>query len=238
MGLFPSPHNHRGRLVLVCRLVRWESAVGAWSALFFLFRWWVGYRFGYHPTKMEMGLAAAGDLTAESDYLAYQLRLWQKSMEGIPMREEWPNQPSLPIRPSVMPRACARVPPDGRIGRLVALGKSEMKTHVLIIVAFVAILVSGCSGFRPSLGSGGRVVSASYVAQFQGGGSMSTLWYHGSDDQYHYFSHYVMFSTKYRVRRSELKIPDEFPNRSKEPVSVGDAPYWRGLAEQVPPIKK
>jgi len=112
-----------------------------------------------------------------------------------------------------------------------------MKSPVLLIVA-IAILVSGCSGFRPSLGSGGKVVPASYVAQFDGGGSMSTLWYYGSDDQYHYFSHYVMCSTKYRVRRSELKIPDEFPYKSRDPVSVGDAPYWRGLDDQVSPMKK
>ena len=58
---------------------------------------------------------------------------------------------------------------------------------------------------------------------------MSTLWYRGSDQTYHYFAHYVKVSTFYRIRRQELHIPDEFPYKSKDPVFVGDAPCWRDL---------
>jgi hypothetical protein len=58
---------------------------------------------------------------------------------------------------------------------------------------------------------------------------MSTLWYRGSDKKYHYFAHYVKVSTLYKVRREELHVPDEFPYRSRDPVFVGDKPYWRNL---------
>ena len=91
------------------------------------------------------------------------------------------------------------------------------------------LLVSGCSGFLPNLGSG-PVVPPSTVAQFHGDGSLSTLWYLGSDRKYHYFAHYVKTSTRYRVRRDELRIPDEFPHKSKDAVFIGNAPFWRELS--------
>jgi hypothetical protein len=104
-----------------------------------------------------------------------------------------------------------------------------MKRFQRLFPVWIAVLfISGCSGFMPSV-SKGRVVSPHYLAQFRGGGSISTLWYRGSDREYHYFAHYVKVSTLYRVHRSELHIPDEFPYKSKDPVFVGDAPYWRDL---------
>jgi hypothetical protein len=86
---------------------------------------------------------------------------------------------------------------------------------------FIGILVLvGCSGGLPALAPGGYVVQPSYLGQFTSGGSLSTLWYRGSDSRYHYFSHLVKVTTNYRVRRSELKIEadDEFPFGSKTPV--------------------
>jgi hypothetical protein len=98
----------------------------------------------------------------------------------------------------------------------------------VLVVSLVAISMTACSGFLPNA-QRGKVVSPQYLAQYRNGGSLSTIWYLGSDHTYHYFSHYVKVSTTYRVRRSELSIPDEFPRGSKEPVFVSDAPYWRTL---------
>lgn len=103
-----------------------------------------------------------------------------------------------------------------------------MKNFSRLLPVLVPLLICGCSGFRPSV-SKGRVVSAHDVAQFRGGGSMSTLWYRGSDEKYHYFAHYVKVSTFYRVPRSELQIPGEFPYKSRDPVFIGDSPIWKSL---------
>lgn len=47
---------------------------------------------------------------------------------------------------------------------------------------------------------------------------MSTLWYRGSDGEYHYFAHLYMRSTRYRVRRADLDWNSEFPLNSQESV--------------------
>jgi hypothetical protein len=100
-------------------------------------------------------------------------------------------------------------------------------------LSMLIVLSAGCSGFIPSL-SKGEVVRPSYLLQFCGGGSLSTLWYLGSDDSYHYFAHYVKSSTNYRVRRVDLKIPFEFPYKKREAVSVGDAGFWEDIREKGP----
>jgi hypothetical protein len=84
-------------------------------------------------------------------------------------------------------------------------------------------VVGGCSGGLPALAPGGYVVQSSYLGQFTSGGSLSTLWYRGSDSRYHYFSHLVKVDTKYRVRRSELTLDpaDEFQFGSRTPIEVG-----------------
>jgi hypothetical protein len=105
---------------------------------------------------------------------------------------------------------------------------ARMKHLTRWLSILIAISICGCSGFRPSV-SKGRIVSAHEVAQFRGGGSMSTLWYRGSDERYHYFAHYVKVSTFYRVRRSELQMPSEFPYKSRDPVFIGDSPIWKSL---------
>ena len=53
---------------------------------------------------------------------------------------------------------------------------------------------------------------------------MSTLWYHGSDTKFHYFSHLCKASTRYRIRRSEVPWPDEFPHNGRPPVLA--SPYF------------
>jgi hypothetical protein len=103
-----------------------------------------------------------------------------------------------------------------------------MKSFARFLPAVTALLLCGCSGFTPSI-TNGRVVSPSYLAQYCGGGSMSTLWYRGSDQKYHYFAHYVKVSTLYRVPRSELQLPDEFPYKSKDWVFIGASPIWKDL---------
>ncbi len=86
-----------------------------------------------------------------------------------------------------------------------------MRIQVLFLGAVFSI-VSGCSGFLPSsLSRGGQVVSPDYLAQFEGGGSLSTVWYLGSDDEYHYFVHYVKIATKYRINKKNLPWSNEHP---------------------------
>ena len=47
----------------------------------------------------------------------------------------------------------------------------------------------------------GRVVTAESLSRFEGGGSMSTLWYYGSDGEFHYFRHLWKLSTPYRIEQ-------------------------------------
>lgn len=93
----------------------------------------------------------------------------------------------------------------------------------------LGLTLAACSGFLGSWPAEGRVVAPGEVAKYQGGGSMSTLWYYGSDADYHYFAHFVKTATRYRVRREDLQLPDEFPYQSRQPVSVGGKPYWKNL---------
>jgi len=62
----------------------------------------------------------------------------------------------------------------------------------------------------------GRVVTPEYLARYEGGGSLSTLWYRGSDTTFHHFSHLHKISTPYRVKRSEMPWPNEFALGSQE----------------------
>ncbi|WP_200271878.1 hypothetical protein [Luteolibacter pohnpeiensis] len=92
---------------------------------------------------------------------------------------------------------------------------------ICLLVGLIAVIpLGGCSGGLPALSPGGYVVQPAHLGQFTSGGSLSTLWYRGSDAHYHYFSHLVKVSTNYRVKRSELTLDsdNEFPLGSKDPV--------------------
>jgi len=91
---------------------------------------------------------------------------------------------------------------------------------LLLLLWVCGALVTGCSGVLPSLGAG-PVVAPAELDQFTGGGSMSTLWYLGSDKRYHHFSHFFKVATRYRVRREDLAWEPEFPLRSEDSVLVG-----------------
>ena len=56
----------------------------------------------------------------------------------------------------------------------------------------------------------GRIVTPEYLAQFEGCGSLSTLWYQGSDKDFHYFRHLNKTSTPYRIRRTDMPSSNEF----------------------------
>lgn len=71
-----------------------------------------------------------------------------------------------------------------------------MKACTVMIMA--AMAMTSCSS------PGGRVVSVERLARFEGGGSLSTLWYYGSDKDYHYFTHLWKSSTPYRIRHDEF----------------------------------
>lgn len=38
---------------------------------------------------------------------------------------------------------------------------------------------------------------------------MSTVWYLGSDESFHYFTHFIKASTNYRIRRSDMSLVEE-----------------------------
>ena len=80
------------------------------------------------------------------------------------------------------------------------------------------LCLAGCSGLIPSLPGVRPVVTPAYLAQYSGGGSMSTLWYEGSDARYHYFNHFAKVRTGYRIKRADLVWKAEFPLHSREPV--------------------
>ena len=94
---------------------------------------------------------------------------------------------------------------------------------IMLIIALI-FGVSACSGFLPSsLSKGGKIVSPDYLAQYEGGGSLSSLWYRGSDDKYHYFVHYVKISTRYRILRDKLVWMDEFQiGNNQKPILVNN----------------
>ena len=82
---------------------------------------------------------------------------------------------------------------------------------MVYIAPLVLVLASGCSGLLPNpFEGGGKIVSVEYLSKYEGGGSLSTLWYRGSDNKYHYFTHYVKASTKYKVYGEDLKWDNEF----------------------------
>src|SRR4051794_21702777 len=98
-----------------------------------------------------------------------------------------------------------------------------MTRRRILFVMLSSLAATGCadvSGFVPSLGSG-PLVSPAYLASYRAGGSMSTLWYLGSDKRYHYFSHYVKTESRYRVPRDQLLVPGEFSYGKRKPLYVG-----------------
>ena len=94
---------------------------------------------------------------------------------------------------------------------------SRTKTFQTLLLLLFAIcssvLLSSCSGLIPSPFTSST--SPTELARLEGGGSLSTLWYQGSDSNYHYFVHLVKTSTRYRIPRNELHWEDELPAKSR-----------------------
>ncbi len=93
-----------------------------------------------------------------------------------------------------------------------------MKERLVFLLQIAAATMARCSGFF--LNRGYHIVTPKYLSQFEGGGSLSTLWYCGSDEGYHYFLHFVKTKTKYRISRRDLNWKDEFVKGTKEPSLV------------------
>jgi hypothetical protein len=72
--------------------------------------------------------------------------------------------------------------------------------------AILAVVIMAASCASPN----GRLVTAERLSRFEGGGSLSTLWYYGSDGEYHYFRHLWKSSTPYRVKQDEFEWRPEF----------------------------
>jgi len=89
--------------------------------------------------------------------------------------------------------------------------KFLLSSVVFLLSLGLGIVLLGCgySGGFPSLSPKGYIVKPSHLSQYTSGGSLSTLWYRGSDSNYHYFSHLVKVSTNYRVKRENLTLSNE-----------------------------
>lgn len=101
--------------------------------------------------------------------------------------------------------------------------RSSIQILTFISVLLIAISLPGCSGVFPSLSPGGTIVEPAVLGNYTSGGSLSTLWYHGSDSRYHYFSHLFKVSTKYRVKREQLELSPsvEFPVGLEKSIHAG-----------------
>lgn len=64
-------------------------------------------------------------------------------------------------------------------------------------------------------------VSPEKLDQYKTCGSLNTLWYMGSDQKYHYFSHLCKTRTEFKVKKSDLLWEHEVPYGSlKEYILV------------------
>ncbi len=67
---------------------------------------------------------------------------------------------------------------------------------------------------------------------------MSTLWYRGSDKEFHYFAHFVKTTTNYRVPLSSLVIQSEDLFNISENRSVLVAPHAQNsIFDAFPPAE-
>ncbi len=91
-----------------------------------------------------------------------------------------------------------------------------------ILILLFAILLTGCAT---------RITTTSVqrLVPLQTSSSYHPLWYVGSDDQFHYFSHLnLKYYTGYRVPRSELAIPETFARDSGKSTVM-----WPGSLEKM-----
>jgi hypothetical protein len=72
-----------------------------------------------------------------------------------------------------------------------------------IAILILMLMAASCTS------QNGRVVTTERLSRFEGGGSLSTLWYYGSDGEYHYFRHLWKSSTPYRVKQGEFEWQPE-----------------------------
>lgn len=91
------------------------------------------------------------------------------------------------------------------------------RLFLLLLLPVLTVVPGGCSGIV-SLPGVEATVKPEYLEAYSRGGSMSTLWYHGSDAGYHHFSHSFKATTRYRIRRQDLEWQGEFPTGSRQPV--------------------
>ena len=79
------------------------------------------------------------------------------------------------------------------------------ETMKLFLLPLVGLLLSMASCTSPH----GKVVSAEYLSRYEGGGSLSTLWYYGADEKYHYFRHSNKTNTPFRIRKDGFQWPED-----------------------------
>lgn len=92
-----------------------------------------------------------------------------------------------------------------------------MRGSLRILAPVLCAALGACSGVIAVPGYV-QTVRPEYLRQYARGGSLSTLWYEGSDARFHYFSHSFKARSRYRIRRDALHWHHEFPRGSRSPV--------------------
>ena len=72
-----------------------------------------------------------------------------------------------------------------------------MKIRIYILTIFLLLLCS-CNSHTK--------LTSQEIKKYQTSGSLYTLWYKGSDSNYHYFSHLSKTTRNFKVLQSELKV--------------------------------
>ena len=81
----------------------------------------------------------------------------------------------------------------------------KMKKYITILIA---IVLAGCTTYKE--------LSPTELSKYETYGSLYTLWYCGSDDEFHYFSHLCKTTKEFKVAKSELELPYTVPFGSLE----------------------
>lgn len=72
----------------------------------------------------------------------------------------------------------------------------KIKTIILAVIAMSFVVCCGCD----------KTLNKEEIKKYETSGSLYTLWYEGSDDKYHYFSHLCKVKQRFKVKRDEISI--------------------------------
>lgn len=85
-----------------------------------------------------------------------------------------------------------------------------MKNSLLALILLLLTILVGCASGVNKISTGkGKLTTPEELASLQSG-SLSTVWYLGSDEAFHYFTHFIKIETRYKIPKEELNWPSEY----------------------------